>query len=261
MVPVTVVDRERGWEMALEWITAGLRVSLFAQENFSDSQAIWKTLTGSDEFETQRNVPGRRQISGPFQSGVLNVAATATRLDCVMQPSPPSGEGEIDADYIPSLGPWPDSIKNFVGATSNWLSSVNNPILRLALGGAVVTRCNDLHDAYGVLSSQLRNVKVDPDRTRDLIYRVNYPVESSVTGEKLNRVTTWAAMQLSLQVVHDFGSSSVSSESTGATVVRLEFDCSTDADRSQPFDPSKLVPIYDELVALASENVERGEVC
>jgi hypothetical protein len=48
---------------------------------------------------------------------------------------------------------------------------------------------------------------------------------------------------------------------TGATyVIRFEFDHSTDSERMEPFDRAQLVPIYDELVALASENAEQGEV-
>ena len=49
-------------------------------------------------------------------------------------------------------------------------------------------------------------------------------------------------------------------EAPGTYVIRLEFDHSTDAERAAPFDRAQLVPIYEELVALASENAEKGEV-
>ena len=49
-------------------------------------------------------------------------------------------------------------------------------------------------------------------------------------------------------------------ETPATYVIRLEFDHSTDVERTNPFDRAQLVPIYEELVALASENAEKGEV-
>jgi hypothetical protein len=56
------------------------------------------------------------------------------------------------------------------------------------------------------------------------------------------------------------GPTTVVNETPATIAIRLEFDHNTDAERIAPFDRHSLVPIYRELVALALENAEKGEV-
>jgi hypothetical protein len=246
--------------MALEWITETLRLSLFCAEDVKITPANWKAITDQDEPQTQQSFPARRIFSGPFQGGVLNLSAVGSRIDCVLLPKFPSAT--IDEGYVPTVGAWPDAGQSFVVSTSAWLAAFEQPIYRLAFGGSLLTKCAGLQDAYTQLLGMLQSVKGDPERMRELIYRVSWPLNSrTVDGLILHRITTWAALQIQLQLMMQTGTKTMTTGTPATTyVVRLELDHSTDAERTEPFDRGRLVPIYEELVALASENAEKGEV-
>jgi hypothetical protein len=246
--------------MALEWTTETLRLSLFCAEDVKITPEIWKAITDQDEPQTQQSFAGGRSFIGPFQGGVLNLSGVGSRIDCVLLPKSPSAV--IDEGYVPTVGPWPAAGHRFVTSTSTWLAAFKQPIYRLAFGGSLLTKCAGLHDAYTQLLGMLQSVKGDPERMRELVYRVSWPLSSrTVNGLILHRITTWAALQIQLQLMMQTGTKTMTTGTPATTyAVRLELDHSTDAERTEPFDRGRLVPIYKELVALASENAEKGEV-
>jgi hypothetical protein len=245
--------------MALEWTAEALRLSLFCVENVKIASADWKAITDQEEPQTQQNLAARRSLVGPFQGGVLNLSAVASRVDCVLLPKSPSET--IDEGYVPTVGPWGVAVQDFSKATSAWLMAFEQPIYRLAFAGSLLAKCAGLQDAYTQLLALLQSVKGDPQRMRELIYRVSWPLNSTVVnGLPLHRITTWTALQIQLQLMVQTGIKTMTTEIPPTHVVRLEFDHSTDSERTKPFDRPTLVPIYEELVALASENAEKGEV-
>jgi hypothetical protein len=76
---------------------------------------------------------------------------------------------------------------------------------------------------------------------------------------ELNRVTTWNA-----GVRKTFGLNASAGPSTTAIsdefFVRLEVDNNTSAERTEPLQPSDIVPIFQTLVEMALENSARGEL-
>ena len=79
----------------------------------------------------------------------------------------------------------------------------------------------------------LKSVKGDPERMRELIYRVSWPEKSKVIdGVTLHRITTWAALQIRLQLVVQTGMKSTTTETEATQVIRFEFDHSTDSERT-----------------------------
>jgi hypothetical protein len=240
----------------LEWTTETLRLSLFCAESAKITPAHWKAITGQDEPQTQQSLAGRRSFIGPFQGGVLNLSAIGSRVDCILLPRSPSET--IEEGYVPTVGPWPDVARDFLKATS---AALELPIYRLAFAGSVLAKCADLQDTYTQLLRMLRSVKGDPERMRELIYRVSWPLASGVLSNLIfHRITTWSAMQIQLQLMVQTGTKTTMTQTPATHVVRLEFDNSTDAERTESFDRTTLVPIYEELVALAFENAEKGEV-
>jgi len=245
--------------MALDWTTETLRLSLFCSENVKLTIANWTTITGQDEPQTVQNVAPRRSFVGPFHDGTLNISAVGPRVDCVLLPKSPTEA--IEEGYVPTIGSWPSACDAFVKATSEWLARFEQPVHRIAFGGSLIAKCESITDAYRQLLSMLQSVKGDPNRMRELIYRVSWPLQSkAVDGLLLNRITSWATLQIQLQLMVQTGAKTTMTETAATHVVRLEIDHSTDADRTNPFDRSQLVPIYRELVSLAAENAEKGEV-
>jgi hypothetical protein len=243
----------------LDWTAENLRLSFFCVDDAKITLAHWKAITGEDEPQTQQNLAGRRSFVSPFQGGVLNLSAIGQRVDCMLLPKSPSDT--IDEGYVPAVGPWPDATRDFLKATCAWLTAFEFPICRLAFAGNLLAKCANPKDAYIQLLGLLRSIKGDPERMRELIYRVSWPLDSRVVnGLILNRITTWAVMQIQLQLFVQTGKKALMTGTPATHVVRLELDHSTDVDRTEPFNRATLVPIYEELVALALENSEKGEV-
>jgi hypothetical protein len=245
--------------MALEWTAETIRLSLFFSDNVKTTIADWKKVTGQDEPQTIQSVAARRSFIGPFQGGVLQINAVGPRLDVILLPKAPTDT--VEEGFVPTIGPLLEASAEFVKATSEWITQIEQPIIRLAVAGAALARCENIQDAYNKLLAMLSSVKGDPEKMRELIFRVNWPLNSRRSnGLMLNRITTWAVFQVQLQVMVQAGSKTVVNDTPPAQVIRLEFDHNTNADRVEPFDPAALVPIYEELVELALENAEKGEV-
>jgi hypothetical protein len=112
------------------------------------------------------------------------------------------------------------------------------------------------------LKDLLKSVQVDPKKTRDLHFRVNWALDSKIAGRKVNRLTTWAAMRFTTTLVQVTGDQVgvVGASPDHIYTVRLECDHNTDGADKTPFDQAKIVPVYKELVGLIRENAEKGEV-
>jgi hypothetical protein len=96
---------------------------------------------------------------------------------------------------------------------------------------------------------------------KELLFRCNWPFESkAVGGLMINRITTWSAIRVTQSRLQITGESFNVSPGPELDAVRLEIDHNTDQAISAPFDKARLVPIFEELVELAQQNAERGEV-
>jgi hypothetical protein len=245
--------------MGLEWSVETLRVSLFSNEVVKLTPDDWKKITGKDAPEAEQKVVGRHTMSGPFLEGLLNLSVSGSRFDCILAP-PPLADSVPEA-YFPNVGHWPEMYKEFVTATEGWLASMGPPIVRMAAGAVLLAPQPGLEVAYKCLLEMVRSVEGNPARMRDLVFRVNWPVSStSVDGLTINRLTTWMVIQAQYNFVLGTAANVAVQETPVFYFVRLEIDHSTDAQRTQPFDPIQLVAIYKELANLALENAEKGEV-
>jgi hypothetical protein len=246
--------------MALEWITETLRVSLFSTATVSLTDADWKKITGQDEAEIQQKIVGRRTMVGPYLDGRLSISATGARVDCVLSPKTPTEP--LEEGYVPSVGAWPAVCEEFVEGTADWVGNFRAPVVRMAFGAVLLGRCADRQDAYKKLIGLLKSVRADHERMSELIFRVNWPVNStSVNGLSLNRITQWAVSEVhAIPLMIPMTTPPVIDDTPGTFVIRLDLDHNTDVKWTSPFDQKHLVPIYNELVQLAYENAEKGEV-
>jgi hypothetical protein len=179
-------------------------------------------------------------------------------LDLVLQPA----DDALEESKLPIMGSWADLRGAFGQMSVQLLKSVKVPIVRIEFGGILLAGKDTLECSYQQLKELLKSVDVDPRKMRDLHYRVNWRSDSKVVPLKLNRLTTWAAMRFTTKVIQLTGDKlSVAGGAGGERfAVRLEFDHNTDAANDKAFDPAKVEPIFQELVDLAVENAEKGEI-
>ena len=114
-------------------------------------------------------------------------------------------------------------------------------------------------DAYKALVSQVKSITHPPETLHDLVFRINWPTNSTVDNAlMLNRITTWTVQQIQLQILVP-DSNAAAFVNDLSYVLRFEIDHNTDAKHTAPFDAARLVPIYRELTNLALQNATEGE--
>jgi hypothetical protein len=246
--------------MARDWIAESLRLSLYSSEVIGLSEKDWSVLTGQDEAETRQTVPGGgKRYSGRFGPGQLMLAGFGTRADVILSGLPADQASETME--FSAVGAWDESRDFFVKATEAWLAQLSFPVVRLAFAPILLSETKDVVDSYEVLKGLLQSVQVVPGKMRELIYRINWPQDSkSVPGLTLNRITSWSGIQANVMFLQVGGTEAATMQGPPESfAVRLEMDHNTDQGHKQPFEKQQLLPIYNELVALARENAELGE--
>jgi hypothetical protein len=243
--------------MPISWDVSLLRISVFCTGNPTASDDLWRLLTGQQEAENRAAVPGGRRFSGKFAGGLLTLTNAGPRLDLVLQAAD-SESGEL---RLPAIEAWTSLRGPFTQMSIQLLSSLDVSIVRVAFGCVFLAKKDTLEDCYRELKELLKSVNVDPSKMRDLHYRVNWQRDSKVVPIKLNRLTTWASMRLSTTLLQITGDKvAVSGADGDQFAIRLECDHNTDAGNREPFEPSKLGSIFEELVKLAAENADKGEI-
>lgn len=247
--------------MATEWLVESLRLSLFSRVAVEVTEADWQVLTGQNMAASRHAIAGGYVFSGRHRESQLSLSGTGTRADIVM--STPQLSESTAPPSLPCFGRWTDVRDIFVQLTENWKVGERFPVVRMAFGGVLLSRCENRASAYDHLQSLLRSVKIDSTRMRDLVFRVNWPLQSQAApGVTINRLTTWSALQFSISqfALEAGGTGAVSPIAHPMFAVRLELDHNTDANRREPFTAEQVGKLYSELVGLASSNALDGEV-
>jgi hypothetical protein len=245
--------------MALDWTCESIRLSLFSAQAVRLSADNWRELSGQDEPEQEQKGAGRHVFAGSMLGGQLGLGTIANRCDIMLNPS--GTQADVPEGYIPSVGQWPSVIEAFQKHVEPFLATLPFPVLRMAFAPVLVHPFRDRLEAYKTLISLLKSIKQPPERVHDLLFRINWPQNSTaLNGLTLNRITTWSVQQYQLQFFVPDGNSPATFLRELTHGLRLELDHNTDQKRNIPFDAECLIPIYRELTNLALQNAAEGEV-
>ena len=243
--------------MSLTWNAQLLRVTLFLTPPV-DGSGLWQAVVGeAPEVDEHRPREGVRRQAGKVGDALLEMGMTADRLDWVMSPAV---EVPIP-DPAYHLGDPQTAVDTFDKFLAPWLARSDFPVLRIAFGLIAVSPEPDRVSSYARLQELVPSVKYDAERTREVLYQVNRPVQSELlAGFELNRITKWSAARFVTQNIALSGGSLVATAGAETHFARCECDHSTPADRTQVFPADQLVAIYQRLRDLAMLNLERGEL-
>jgi hypothetical protein len=244
--------------MPLDWTCETIRLSLFSSEAVRLSADDWKRLTGQNEPEQEQKGSGRHVFASALIGGQLSLGAIANRCDCILSPIT---QAEMSEGYIPSIGQWPSALEHFQMLTEPFLEKLPFPVTRMAFAPVLVHPAKDRLEAYKTLISLVKSIKQPRENMHDLLFRVNWPKNSTAeNGLTLNRITTWSVQQYQLQLFVPDGNSPVTFVNELTYALRLELDHNTDQKHVTAFDAARIVPIYRELTNLALQNAVEGEV-
>jgi hypothetical protein len=238
-----------------DWQALVVRVTAFNPAPATAARTLWERLAGSMP-ETVLSSPhtGIDQAIGAWHKGQLMVAQQPDRSDLLYASF---GEYGGQSAGVP-LGPYRDSIGEFIPLAQRWLDVLEVIVTRVAFGLVVECPVSSRSEGYRVLDQLIPSVRLDADRSSDFFYQINRWRKSKLVEANVNRLTKWSVMHR-IRV----GTSS-SGEKLPPTdlgdAVRLEMDMNTSADVFLRMNPKVAAELLDEEVALALEIAERGDV-
>ena len=245
-----------------DWQAENLRLSAFVVNAIDPTKGnFWESLIGTPPNEIRRR-PQQQLVmeEGPFLSGRLCVEVTNNRIDWRLLPdlnNPPRD--------LPMVGSYDVLESGFRELMQRWLGDCP-PVHRLAYGGVLLLPAESLPDALRRLDELLPTVRVEPEVTQDFMYRINKRRDSrsGIEGLKINRLSTWTAVQVIETRIHvsegDQGTLNVTQLPNSRGLCRLEIDINTIPEFNQEFYKDMVLDIFNELVDIGNETATEGDV-
>jgi hypothetical protein len=246
-----------------DWEVESLRVTAFPTQNAEVKPDNWWQEVVGTEPETQlvQAKRGEKRFQGAFEGGQLTLLLQPGRIDWFLVRGA-NTEEVASEELTSSVGKFEKVCSRFTEVVGQWLP-ISPPLHRIAFGGTVLLPVADRATGYKRLVPYLPSVSIDPEGSRDLLYRINRP-RMSQTGLKdlqLNRLSTWAVGSLlSGEVSIIGGQATIVAPREQAFACRVELDINTAAEFSGIFVPDQSRETLNELVQLGVEIVEKGDV-
>ena len=239
-----------------EWQTESLRLTVFPVDPSDATKAQhWQPLISTPAEAVQRPHQTQQVIEeGPWNSARLQVVGQPGQVHWrTFSPTASSGGPTL-------LGPLADAVSPFRTLMTRWLTQVSFPVNRIAFGANVLLSVSSLPLACRSLDGMLPTVKIDPNGTRDFMYRINRRRESVHDSSlQINRLATWSVMQfIGLEVVIGAEGGPAPRELPEKHFCRLELDVNTVPPRE--LCQKELSATFDELIDAAIEIAEQGDV-
>lgn len=243
-----------------DWDATSLRFTGFLAPDAKIQESDWwKAVVGeSPDTRHIQEKKGSVKNVGRFEEGNLTLKMEPFRVDwfyeAIKSPEEPDMSGV--------LGSFNNAIPVFVDAMQKWFLSENLPSLqRIAFGAIVLKPVKTREAGYERLSKYLESVKIDPEGSSDFLYRINRPRDSStdIGDLRINRLMTWGVITARF-LGFDFQHQKNMYAGQETFAARLELDISTFADPSRQFNVSEYKTIFDELVQLAIEISQKGDI-
>lgn len=246
------------------WIVQQLRISAFpvAGSTLVNSDSWWQSVTGvPPESTTSKPREGLVQSGGKIDDSTqLILSCLPDRIDWQLVPIPNETQSEI-----PTLGDFETSLPRFISVINSWLEMPSLEIHRLALGMNLVQPVEDRVSGYKTIAQYLPALELDPEGSSDFSYSINRPRKSTTSVDHLviNRLSKWSVIAFRMFRVptQAQGSEQIIFTEKESNNCHLELDINTAPHKDvKKLPPEKTKEIFVELVALAKEIAEKGDV-
>ena len=244
-----------------QWEAASLRVSLFPPasptelwEDTGGLARLWEGVTDTkpDAINSQPKMRATR-IEGETAEGRLRLVAQSNqRVEWLAIGEP--------TDMSPTLRDVHGALRLLRRATDlslGWFPQVQ----RLALGAALAVSVRDPAEGLMQLSKFLPKLELDSMDSSDFVYAVNRRRRSTaVTHVRINRLAKWSIVQVgTLEFALAAQPVPVLNTSKIGFIRRLDLDINNDPQAGM-MAKAKIPGLLDELVSLASEIAQKGDI-
>jgi len=245
------------------WQVEHLRLSSFPVPASQDSESDWWNDVTGREPETKVSEPrkGRWQHKGVLEDNkALKLTVEPGRIDWLLSMS--EDQNDIPPDF-PTIGPFPDLLDTFSRLMRRWFELQTCPsVVRMAFGAVLLLPAESKVAGYQQIAEYLPFVQLEPEETSDFLYQINRPraSTSNIPELEINRLSKW-----NVATLRRFGLM------LGPTVIRnrplsqedhacrLQMDINTSQYFSGEIAREQLPEIFQELVDLGIEIVNRGD--
>lgn len=205
---------------------------------------------------------GGRFEEGKFKEGKLVLRVELGRIDWLFTKA---RDREPNFEEMSTVGSFPESLDKFAELMPHWFEIETCPsIQRLAFGAILLNPVESRQAGYRQISEYLPNVKLDSEDSSDFLYQINRPRDSNsgIADLRINRLSKWSvATQTWMESRLSPKSASVSRFSGPQIFAcRLELDINTMPDFKGELTQKQLPPIFQELVKLGKEIVQKGDI-
>ena len=189
--------------------------------------------------------------------GWLTVEARPARVDWRLSSGPGSS-----TSTLPVVGPYNELHDSFLELIQSW-QVPRQSIHRLAYGVVLMLPCDGLSAANKTLSRLLPSVDIDPENTRDFMYRINRRCLSRALAGRgeINRLSAWSVIEIArVDIDISLESSPAVRNALEGTACRLELDVNSVPELGSHISSEEAVLLTEELFALASELAANGDI-
>lgn len=251
--------------MTEAWRCESLRLSaIWADGRDASSLLSWESAVGSppDHHESQ---PKLRLIRdhGLVAENALNLEMRSApgRIDWLAMPALPP----VPAPQISPFSNFPlltDAVDVFTFMLFDKAAEAYDAV-RFAFGMTTVRPTTSVRESYEDLARLLPDIKVPLEGASELFFQINRPRLSSVTANfKINRIARWMSIATGQALIGQASTAMLPLQLSGDPhyATRVELDISTPADSRELISKSDRLPLLREMLGMANESVERGDI-
>lgn len=260
-----LVNKSQPTKAPLEdWEADALRFSGFYPVTGSASlDLLWADLgIGEPDSVTASPRSGLYKAEKAVERAKITLSGDLARMDLIIsaheETTAPSGAVTDPVAF--SMDKFVNLLPRFNELSGRALVSGCLPSFkRIAFGCRGYLPTSDRVASYYKLSAYLPAVRIDPENSSDFLYRINRPRISIEAPElRINRLTTWSAVTLSVFAVQLI--SQQVQESSATHWCHVDLDVNTDAGRQTPLESHMLRSVFVEMLGLGRELLINGDV-
>ncbi len=153
------------------------------------------------------------------------------------------------------------ALSDFQRLIGHWLTSCP-PVTRMAFGIITLISVPNRQLGYKYLANYLPSVTINPDRSNDLLYRINRPRTIDIQNNRItiNRLSSWQVPILSAGHILMTSGRLDFVPQQEATALQVELDINTSQDTHGELPREQLENISQQLVHMATEILREGDI-
>ena len=240
------------------WLSEVFRLTAFLQDDDVDFSSWWSQITG--EEPSNRNSQPKIKVfqdEGPYAGGHLVMGKQPGRVDWLFFPS---FDLQLGVPDYRELLPFEKGQEVFNEIAKRWLE-ISPELKRIAFGTILNHPVDNRTMGYSELSTYLPDVIIDTENSSDFIYQINRRRPSKVIeGLVINRLSKWLVAIVEINRISIAPVNDLPNLKDKRYFSRVELDINTIQTYQNVLPKEKYYNIYNELVDLAVEIKEKGDV-